>query len=71
MQETGFICFPSYACKKSPCPSFSHQHLPFICLCNCPFSALPALKASEKLQCSQAALRLRGKGGRAQPAPPE
>lgn len=60
MQETGFICFPSYACKKSLCPSLSHQHLPFICLHNHCFSALPAQEALEKLWRSTAAW---GRGG--------
>lgn len=59
--------FPSYVCKKSPCPAFSHQYFPFICLHNRPFSAL---KPSEKLQRGQAAWQLGGEGGRAQPAPP-
>lgn len=63
MQETGFICFPSYACKKSPCPSFSHQHLPFICLCNCPFFSAASTKSLGEVAVQPGSVAAQGKGG--------
>lgn len=45
MQEPGFICLPSYACKESPGPSLSHQHFfSFIFVFHClSFVLVPAV----------------------------